>query len=196
MFKIFLRRLAAPTLVALGLSLGGCASVPTSGLAAMRDGAATLPPQGWVEFCRRNGTDPSCQSVQLDAARLRQLQQVQASLRAIPRVSDSRTAGQAELWRVADRRGGDCEDIALAARQQLLAAGWPVTALRLATAWTEQREFHVVLTVDAVQGNRPATLVLDSRFAVVMSWQKLEQLGYRFATRQAQHGSAWVTVQS
>lgn len=192
----FLPKMMAVAALAAGTLLGGCATVATPTASAMRDGGLAMPPAGWLDFCARNGRDPSCQAVQLDASKWRQLQAVQASLRSVRRVSDEAVYGKAEYWTVATGAAGDCEDIALAARDRLMKAGWPTSALRLATAWTEQKEYHVVLTVDVARGNVPETLVLDSRFAVVMSWDKLKQMGYRFTTRQAARGPQWVLVNS
>ena len=192
---IFTKMVAAAVLAATAL-LGGCATTAAPTASAMRDGGLAMPPAGWMDFCRRNSGDPSCQAVQLDTRRWRELQAVQASLRSVRRDSDERAYGKAEYWTVATAAVGDCEDIALAARAQLMQAGWPVSALRLATAWTERKEYHVVLTVDVARNGTPETLVLDSRFAVVLSWDKLKQMGYRFTTRQAARGPQWVLVNS
>lgn len=179
---------------ALSLSLSACATT-SSGASAMRDGGLVMPPAGWIDFCGRNASDPSCKVVQLDDAHMKQLQAVQASVRQIRAVDDQREYHRAEYWTVATKEG-DCEDIALAARQKLLAMGWPASAVRLATAWTEQRAYHTVLTIDVARQGSQATLVLDSRFPTIMSWQRLEQVGYRFHMRQASRGPTWVAIQS
>ncbi|WP_165799505.1 transglutaminase-like cysteine peptidase [Sphingomonas oleivorans] len=163
----------------------------------MRDGGITLPPRGWLDYCGRNAKDPSCLAVQFDKEHWQQLLNVQASLRAIRRQDDSRNSGKADFWQVASKeQSADCEDIALAARKQLLDAGWPLSALRLATAWTERGEYHVVLTVDMMREGEKATYILDNRFATVLSYQKLASLGYRFHTRQAARGPNWVVIAS
>lgn len=141
------------------------------------------------------GGDGGCPIVEIDNAHWQQLESVQASLWSIRRVDDRKAFGNSEYWQVASK-AGDCEDIALAARQRLLAAGWPPSAVRLATAWTETGDYHTVLTIDGVRDNVPSTYVLDSRFASVLSWQKLEKIGYRFHIRQASSGPNWVTIQS
>ncbi|RVT89678.1 transglutaminase-like cysteine peptidase [Sphingomonas crocodyli] len=182
------------------LSLSACATDQgtahvgsASSSAAMRDGGIVMPPAGWLNFCGQHADDPSCKVVQLDQTRWKELQAVQASLRSIQRVSEKK--GQADLWQVADRQG-DCEDIALLARARLLAAGWPLSSVRLATAWTENGDYHTILTVDAVKNGTPVTYVLDNRFAVVLSYQKLADIGYRFHMRQAARGPNWVAVRS
>jgi predicted transglutaminase-like cysteine proteinase len=185
---------AAVLAVVGALSLSACATVPT-GPAAMRDGGIVMPPAGWLDFCGRNANDPSCKVVQLDESRWKQLNSVQTSVHAVQQISDKRNGGRAEYWEVAGRKG-DCEDIALLARARLLDAGWPSSAVRLATAWTEQGEYHTVLTIDAARNGEPTTLVLDNRFPTVLSWKKLEQVGYRFHMRQAALGPTWVAISS
>lgn len=181
-----------------GLSLAGCATGGQPRIAtlstAMHDGGVVMPPQGWLDYCSRNPNDASCRAVPLTADRVQQLKDTQAAILALPAADDLSRFGKVEFWQAADERGGDCEDFALAARARLLALGWPLSALRLATAWTEQHEFHLVLTVDVVAGGQVGTLVVDRRFPTVQSWQSLQKLGYRFETRQAAIGAAWVRV--
>ncbi|WP_340315650.1 transglutaminase-like cysteine peptidase [Rhizorhabdus argentea] len=182
--------------LALGaaLTLSACTTT-TQGASAMRDGGLVMPPAGWMDFCGRNADDPSCKVVQLDETRLKQLRAVQSAVRQIHAVDDRKEFGRAEYWQVASK-AGDCEDIALAAREKLMAMGWPASAVRLATAWTEQRAYHTVLTIDVARDGAQTTLVLDSRFPTVMSWQRLEQIGYRFHIRQASRGPTWVSIRS
>lgn len=205
-----LLRLRMGTAVAVLMILGFCnqasarslvegapagALAPTG--ASMVDGDNTLAPQGWLDFCARGGSDPLCNAVVLTPARAAQLQDVEASIRKIRRRTDQQLYGVAEFWTVADQKtGGDCEDIALAAREQLLGLGWPSSALRLATAWTEQNDFHLVLTVDVFINDVVQTLVIDSRFPRLQTYSGLTNIGYRFQTRQAALGAGWVKIQA
>ncbi|WP_165799571.1 transglutaminase-like cysteine peptidase [Sphingomonas oleivorans] len=173
--------------MAASLLLSACAANRTA--EPLRDGGIVLPPRGWMDYCRRNASDPSCKAVRLDAKRWRQLEQAQRETRRIPRRSD-----RSDHWEVARGNGADCEDIALAARERLHAEGWPLSSLRLATAWTERGDYHVVLTVDVIEHGRLATYVLDSRFTGIVSSDRLERLGYRFHMRQASRGPHWVVV--
>ncbi|TZG27570.1 transglutaminase-like cysteine peptidase [Sphingomonas montanisoli] len=183
--------MATLSLSACATDQGGARVGSASG--AMRDGGIVMPPAGWLNFCGQNANDPSCKVVRLDQTRWKELQAVQASLRAVRQVAEKK--GQADVWQVANGQG-DCEDIALLARARLLAAGWPLSAVRLATAWTENGDYHTILTVDAVKNGTPITYVLDNRFAVVLSYGKLEEIGYRFHMRQAARGPNWVAVRS
>lgn len=186
-----LGRAGAITLPLALASLSACATTTAgSSASAMRDGGIVMPPAGWLDFCGRNADDPSCKVVNLDEARWHQLQAVHASLRSIKPVED-----KVERWQVADK-AGDCEDIALAARAKLLSNGWPLSAVRLATAWTETGDYHTVVTIDGVRAGSPVTYVLDNRYAAVLSFQKLESLGYRFDRRQAARGPTWVAIRS
>lgn len=162
--------------------------------AEMRDGGVVMPPAGWLDYCRRTPRDVACQAALLTPQRLHELHQVQAAMWRLPRRSDEQLYHRAEYWVPAGAAGGDCEDIALAAREQLLRLGWPASAVRLATAWTERNEHHLVLTVDIVHAGQVATLILDSRFAQVQTWQELKRIGYRFEARQASRGATWVAI--
>ncbi len=138
---------------------------------------------------------PACaEPVALDAGRWQQLSDVSRAGFALDDVSDRMRFHRADYWEPADDAGGDCEDKALRARAMLLAAGWPGSGLRLAMAWTEAREYHAVLTIDVVRDGRPATYVIDNRFAWVVGWDALSRLGYRWDRRQALHGRGWVRI--
>jgi predicted transglutaminase-like cysteine proteinase len=178
---------------ALILTLSAGAITPLQG-AAMAAPRPTPTSTGEVERCGKDG-DVSCKLVQLDDAHWHQLQQVQEALRQIHQMSDKREFHRAEYWQVA-QKAGDCEDIALAGRQRLLALGWPTASVRLATAWTEDGDYHTVLTIDGIRDGNQVTYVLDNRFPTIVAWHKLEMIGYRFHIRQAAQGPYWVTIQS
>lgn len=168
----------------------------------MRDGGLVLPPGGWMLYCSRVPVDADCRSgvrrgpsfVNLDEKHWRELESVMRETRHIRKVPDGGSRWHDD-WRVA-REKGDCEDIALAARAMLLAAGWPIDALRLATAWTETGEPHTVLTIEAVNDGVRGTWVIDSRMYRVVPWEELVRSGYRFSTRQASRGPTWVAIES
>lgn len=173
----------------------------TPSLALMRDGGITIPPEGWIEFCARNPLDPACgektapiEPVVLDEAHWQHLKQIEATVLHIQPETDYKQFGVAEYWQIATK-AGDCEDIALAARQRLLDSGWPRSALRLATAYTEDGEYHTVLTIDVLQNGKPETLVIDCRYDRVMHWTTLEEAGYHFVSRQAADGPEWVSIE-
>ena len=131
---------------------------------------------------------------ELDTARWNELVAVARAVAALPGIRDQDRFRRVEYWQVADDRGGDCEDMALLARARLRALGWPPGSLRLALAWTETREYHAVLTIDALHRGVPATYVIDSRFAWVASWDALTRYGYRWDMRQRADPPGWSYV--
>ena len=172
--------------------LVACAA-PATRPTTMRTGGITMPPAGWIDYCDRHANDPGCTSVALDDNRWRELKAALSNADRIERRDDRREYGQAERWEIAEK-AGDCEDIALAIRADLLAKGWPVDSLRLATAWTERGGYHVVLTLDGVRSHRASTFVLDSRFNRIMTYRELAAIGYRFHARQAGRGPYWLSA--
>lgn len=78
--------------------------------------------------------------------------------------------GKPDFWDVANGQG-DCEDYALAKRARLRDHG----EVRLATCWTEDREYHAVLIATTDEGE----FVLDNRYATPM---RRDELGYRWDT--------------
>ena len=128
-------------------------------------------------------------SVVMTAERWRQLVNVNRVVNEDVRYrTDLDLYRQPEFWAIADD-AGDCEDYALAKRQRLLALGWPLEALRLATCRIETGEGHAVLTIDTDAG----AYVLDNRHAGVRAWRDLP---YQWDRRQAAGGSHWVSVES
>jgi predicted transglutaminase-like cysteine proteinase len=99
--------------------------------------------------------------------------------------SDTTTYLREEQWEVADKIG-DCEDYALRKLRELLARGWPIEKLKLATCWVENNlGYHAVLIVDEEDGER---WVLDNRShyiyrpelgfnGVVYEWDRIQQEG-------------------
>lgn len=189
------RRTAASCRLAACVPLVMLAACQTAIPAGTRigDGAIVAPPVGWIEYCKRSPMDPSCQATPLNTQTWNQLRGAQAHILKIRYVADSQQFNVKEFWTPA-KTAGDCEDIALAARQRLLELGWPASTLRLATVFTETNEVHSVLTVEVSVDGRRETLVVDNRNSDVMSWDQLADKGYRFVIRQAANGRDWVKV--
>jgi predicted transglutaminase-like cysteine proteinase len=161
---------------------------------AMLDGNLTAPPAGWLDFCKRNSDDPYCRPLPLTSQRREQLRTVHHAVASLGARDDARLFQRTDYWTHAGAQGGDCEDLALAARARLMQMGWPPRSLRLAMAWTEKGVYHAVLTVDVEHKGRLATFVLDSRFDEVRGWDELTARGYRWDRRQAAGLPYWVTV--
>lgn len=136
----------------------------------------------------------AAQPVELDSERWQQLSVASRETFALADRRDSDHFRRADHWEVADASGGDCEDKALFARAALIAQGWPASSLRLALVWTEQREYHAVLTIDVVHRGAAATYVIDGRFAWVIGWDILSRYGYRWDRRQSASGAGWIHI--
>lgn len=119
-----------------------------------------------------------------------QISEVNTEVNRRPYRVDMDLYGKPDHWTPIGPAGGDCEDFALRKQAELVAKGWPLRCLRLATCWVETGGYHAVLTVDTDRG----TYVLDNRHPEPMPWDLLTRLGYRWDRRQAAEGRGWVKV--
>ncbi|MGH6924456.1 MAG: transglutaminase-like cysteine peptidase [Propylenella sp.] len=131
-------------------------------------------PKGYFELCRnghsvckmvgargvattRNG------AVVLSAALAAQLVNTNSAVnRGMRAVHD-----QADRWTVGGQ-AGDCEDFALTKKMRLMRAGWPSSALLMATAVTQSGEPHAVLIVRTDNGD----VVLDNLTDSIRGWNR------------------------
>jgi len=108
-----------------------------------------------------------------------QLRAVNATINSTVRYeTDHDLYGRDELWTVA-RDAGDCEDIALRKREELLKLGWAPQDLRLVRVDIYDEIGHAVLEV-RWPGEEP--VILDNMFRQVIGWSTAEANGY-FAGR-------------
>ena len=154
---------------------------------------ATLPPQGWVDFCNREPeectTAPGRQvRVKLDKNRWRELKQTNAFVnRVIEPATDQELYQKPELWTYPEARG-DCEDYVLLKRLHLISLGWPREALLITVVLDKDKSGHAVLTVVTDSGE----FILDNQHSAILPWTAT---GYQFVKRQAQtHPSMWVAL--
>ncbi|MET3825362.1 putative transglutaminase-like cysteine proteinase [Sphingomonas sp. PvP055] len=148
-------------------------------------GAATAMPTGLDELCRSQpavcatmagagnamltatATDPEA-----DRARLRLLKRVDATINAhVRQQSDRASYGVGDLWRpsgVGRNAVGDCEDLAIQKRLELLQAGFPPERLFLAIVYRTDLGLHTVLVARLDGGD----MVLDSRSSFIASWAR------------------------
>ena len=190
-----LRRLfIASLLTAVVASIGGLrVEAAPNEVAAfampMTTGAHVIPPGGVIGFCVKNLGECATVAqaplvVDLTPDRRRDLEDVQALVNA--RVHPRENPRHA--WEYASAGYGDCNTYALEKRRELLARGWPQTALLLASAVTETNEGHLVLIARTSAGD----LVLDNRLAPVVDWSRLP---YRWVSRQSeQRLTIWVSI--
>ncbi len=189
------------------LALGACAGLPEQSqlsptmtisaatTSTIADGNTAQPPPGFVSFCMHNlqvcTSKPATTSaiVLNDDVRAKLIAVNQTINQSIVYETDEEQYGVANLWTLDAVGGyGNCKDYALAKRQQLIAQGFPESALRIAIVRTPQDELHAVLTVDTDRGD----FVLDSLTSEIMPWSSTQ---YRWLTRQsAADPIRWVHV--
>lgn len=146
------------------------------------DVAAPLP-VGFVSFCIRfadqcTADQNAPSTVTLAPAQWLTLQEVNGAVnRAIKPMDDQHHYGRPEYWNIPTDGYGDCEDYALTKRRDLLTAGFPAPALRIAVVITQQNERHAVLTVATDRGD----YVLDNLTNAIRNW---DDTNYQWIERQ------------
>lgn len=178
--------------LALVVALAG---MPGGVLAAtdMSEGQVVSPPAGFVDFCRRHADECGARTTQpesthLTSARLTELVRVQEAVnRDVAYRPDSFTFGKRDFWEFPFVYG-DCEDIALKKRRELVRLGWPRENLLLTLVGLPTGGLHMVLVAVTDHGD----LVLDNlhrQLAVP------DRLNYRWLSRQSRRDeSTWVAI--
>jgi predicted transglutaminase-like cysteine proteinase len=132
----------------------------------------TLPPIGYVTFCREH--DAECRPetsytdrVQLTTTKRRELEQVNSYVNGtIKPVTDLDLYGKVEFWTYPTAGKGDCEDYVLLKRRMLIERGWPESTLLITVVRDENNEGHAVLTARTDAGD----LILDNKRADIVRW--------------------------
>jgi predicted transglutaminase-like cysteine proteinase len=182
---------ARSVLVAAGVTMAVTLSaLPAFGFLARpvifaKLGAVTKPPSGWLRFCAENPqecrpSDEGQRDVTLTPDLLQQLYSINAYANdRVKWTPDIELYGKSERWAYPLDRG-DCEDIVLLKRRLLAAAGWPISALLIATVDDHATGIgrHAVLTVRTDRGE----LILDNLTPEILFWYETD---YRFLTRQS-----------
>lgn len=140
----------------------------------IKEHAPTLAPFAHVRFCMKHPQE--CQVPQEGGAETPTID-MEAALSGVNReinkrikqINDDDKADFGDSWTVASR-SGDCEDIALAKRKELISIGWSPRALRIAVTRTAKGEGHAVLVVRTSKGD----LVLDNRSDTVKGWTRTD----------------------
>ncbi len=153
----------------------------------------TLPPIGYVNFCREHEVEcrPSgryADRVQLSAVKFRELEQVNKSVNeSVAPITDLELYGQVEVWTYPVKQG-DCEDYVLLKRRILMERGWPESTLLITVVRDENNEGHAVLTVRTDRGD----FVLDNKQRDVMAWADTP---YTFVKQQsARNPLVWISL--
>ena len=154
----------------------------------------TLPPIGYVTFCRDN--EAECRPgrrfadrIQLTAAKLEEIKKVNDAVNtAVAPITDLELYGTAEVWAYPSGNKGDCEDYVLLKRRLLTARGYPESTLLITVVRDENNEGHAVLTVRTDRGD----LILDNKRREVTRWADTP---YTFVKRQSERNPlVWVSL--
>ena len=177
----------------LGMSLGGAMAQEPDGSAFMITTGKTSQPVGHYEFCQSHAGECAVHNQATERVRLtpqlwNQLVAVnaQVNLAVIP-ATDEEIYGRPEVWAYPKDRG-DCEDLVLLKRRDLITEGWPVGALLITVVRQRNGEGHAVLTVETDRGD----LVLDNLQPRVLVWSDTD---YQYVKRQSEFNSGqWMAI--
>ncbi len=175
-------------------ALAGCSGAGTANVTMSTYGYA-FPPPAFNDFCR---VEPGlCAStsgervVALTPDRRAELQRVNSAVnRTILQRDDGADGGRGDRWQAA-LTAGDCEDLAIRKKSELLALGWSPSSLLLTVARLPGTGTgHTVLTVRTSEGD----LILDSLDSRVRPWSRTR---YDYFARQSQdaHGK-WEQIRT
>ena len=173
--------------------LGASCSQTGSAETAMKLTGYAFPPPAFKAFCAKQKTLCSTRGatkvIKLTDARKAELALVNKSVnRRITQRSDEAVTGKGDAWNL-PKNQGDCEDIAILKKSELIKRGWPASVLLLTVA-RSAGEGHTVLTVRTSDGD----LVLDNKTTAIRNWARTP---YRYFARQSQSdGKAWERIGS
>lgn len=169
------------------------ASVDTSNPAFAATSGPTSIPIGAAEFCQKHREECAPNASVVDAVELTQalwteLLGINAHVNAtVKPVTDQDLYQVAEYWTYPSGFG-DCEDIALEKRRELIAAGWAASTLMIAVVREKDGAGHAVLMVRTDRGD----LILDNQDGMVLVWTETP---YRYLKRQSQaNPGQWVDI--
>lgn len=190
-----IRRLGGMSLfaaVAIGLA------APAHAVDSRRSAAGLLPvravvsaPQGAGNLCSTYAwaCATSTKQVAFTKEALDVARQINSRVnRSVRPVSDLQQFRVEERWTLPTKRGGDCEDYALAKKRELINAGFAPQSLLIATVLDRKGGSHAVL----VLRTGAQDLVLDNLTGTIKPWQKT---GYTFLRVQdPQNPARWMSV--
>jgi len=186
----------APNMVSLNdpaLPAKGVLSVPASAPMPLGTPLSDAPP-GFVSFCMRYPSQcdtaaPGSGVLTLSPKSWQLLEQINAQVNnSIWPQDDQKHFGRPEYWTIPTDGYGSCHDYALAKRKELIDAGLPQRALRIAILTTGSNQRHAVLTIATDKGD----YVLDNLRQDIRPWL---DTGYRWIARQdAASASGWATL--
>jgi predicted transglutaminase-like cysteine proteinase len=182
------------SIAATMLAAWGAAALPAASKPAfMATGGLTSQPIGHFEFCQRFADE--CDVTTNRSVRVRLTPKLWSQLVAINSqvnrdvipATDMEIYGREEWWAYPGAEG-DCEDLALLKRRDLIEAGWPVGTLLMTVVKRPNGDGHAVLTVLSDRGD----LILDNLDGRILVWSDTP---YAFVKRQSEFNSGqWIAV--
>ena len=154
----------------------------------------TLPPIGYVTFCREHQAEcrPAgrfADRIQLTAAKFQEIQAVNTAVNTtVAPVTDLELYGKPEVWTYPTANKGDCEDYVLLKRRTLIEHGYPESALLITVVRDENNEGHAVLTVRTDRGD----FILDNKRKEILLWADTP---YTYVKRQSEKNPlVWISL--
>jgi predicted transglutaminase-like cysteine proteinase len=198
-----MRRMGKILVTALAVAGLGAMGHQAARAAATADGSRTiyisvgeksLPPFGWVDFCRRykgecdaGPTTPLDVNWTPEAAKRARKINTWVNTHVTP-VSDMDHWGVVDRWDYPTDGMGDCEDFVLMKRRLLIEEGFPRQALLVTVVKDQRGDGHAVLTVKTNKGE----FVLDNLEEEVRPWGETP---YHYIKRQSQTDqNVWLDI--
>ena len=157
-------------------------------------GNKSLPPFGWVDFCRRYlhecDAGPSApMDVNWTPEAAKRVKKINSLVNNnITPMSDMDHWGVVDRWDYPTDGYGDCEDFVLMKRRLLMEEGFPRQALLVTVVKDQRGDGHAVLTVKTNKGE----FILDNLEEEVRAWNETP---YKFVKRQSQSDqNVWVDI--
>lgn len=143
----------------------------------------TGEPPGFAELCRKlpsecrvaraHGVETTKDGrVVLQASLVKQMMDINESVNE--KIKPEEEAAGEDNWQV-EPTSGDCEDYALTKRHELIAEGWPSSAVVIATAFIPDGQYHAVLVVRSDNGD----YVLDNLSGKIRPWEETRYAFYK-----------------
>jgi predicted transglutaminase-like cysteine proteinase len=180
-------RFDALAALAAGVFLG-TAAAPSVAL------AGPPVPAAFYDFCAHFASECRQQNaqagpLQLTPERMAELKTVNSLVnRTVREATDAAIYGRADVWTLPTRGVGDCEDFALMKRHDLIAKGWPSSALLITVVRDQNGEGHAVLSAVFDKGD----YILDNRTSSVLPPSRT---GYTYYIRQSSANPVnWVWI--
>jgi len=147
---------------------------------------ASLAPLGFQLFCIQNPDECRIDADRRLAYSPNLMQDLARINLHVNRAMEARYDDGADRWTVGGATG-DCEDFVLTKRSQLVGAGIPAGALRIATALTRSGSGHAVLVVLTNRGD----FVLDNMTNQIKPW---DQTGLKMLSISGADPSKWYKI--